>query len=177
MGKVALITGGASGMGLVVAKHLAAKNQGWQLALLDLNDQAGAAAVSEVPNSVFVKVDVTSWASLASAFDTTFEKFGRIDFVFANAGIVERDIFYQDHTVGVTGPNNRMPPPPNSSTIAVNLTGVVMTAHLALHYFRLSPHKGKDASLVMTASVGGLVWLFFFSPSSLSYSISFSSFM
>lgn len=154
MARIALITGGASGMGLAVAKVLAKK--GWTCALLDMNEDAGAEAVSSVSNSEFVKVDVTSWDSLSAAFDAVFERHGTIDFVFANAGIVERDNFYERPAPEALK-GGRIPPRPNQLTIDINLKAVIDTAYLAQHYFRLSPHGGSTASLVMTASVGGLV--------------------
>lgn len=153
MSKIALITGGASGMGLAVAKVLAGK--GWKCVLLDMNEKAGTEAVASVPNSDFIRVDVTSWNSLSSAFDTSFEKHGTIDFVYANAGIVERDNFYEKLAPEVL--KGRIPPRPNQLTIDINLKAVIDTAYLAQHYFRLSPHHGNNACLVMTASVGGLV--------------------
>ena len=149
--KVALITGGASGMGLAVAQTLAPK--GWTVHLLDFNEKAGATVTQSLPNSKFHKVDVTSWESLSKAFEAVFSENGRLDFVFANAGIVERDNFYD------TPDSDGIPPEPNQKTIDVNLKAVINQSYLALHYFRRSPHKGKNASLVMTASVGGLVSL------------------
>lgn len=149
--KVALITGGASGMGLAVAEALAPK--GWIVHLLDFNEKAGIAAAQGLPNSKFHKVDVTSWESLSKAFDAVFSQDGRLDFVFANAGIVERDNFYD------TPDSDGIPPEPNQKTTDVNLKAVINQSYLALHYFRRSPHKGKNTSLVMTASVGGLVSL------------------
>ncbi|KAF7554163.1 hypothetical protein G7Z17_g3096 [Cylindrodendrum hubeiense] len=146
--KVALITGGASGMGLTVAQALAPK--GWTVHILDFNKQAGVAAEQSLANSKFHQVDVTSWESLSKAFESVFLQDGRLDFVFANAGIVERDNFYE------TPDNDGIPSEPNLKTLDVNLNSVINQSYLALHYFRRSPHKGKGASLVMTASVGGL---------------------
>ena len=140
-------------MGLAVAKVLADK--GWRCVLLDMNAEAGAAAVASVPNSDFITTNVTSWDSLSSAFDASFEKHGTLDFVFANAGIVERDNFYEKPAAGIW--EGRIPPRPNQSSIDVNLKAVIDTSYLAQHYFRLSPHHGRNACLVMTASVGGLV--------------------
>ncbi|KAF2840345.1 3-beta-hydroxysteroid dehydrogenase [Patellaria atrata CBS 101060] len=151
MSKVALITGGASGMGLAVATALS-KRGNWTVHLVDLNETAGKEAVSSLPNSHFHRTDVTSYSSLGATFETAFKTAGRLDFVFANAGIVERDNFYEIQQSQGTSPPN----PPNQLSIDINLKAVVNTSFLALHYFRLSPHKGKGASLVMTASCGGL---------------------
>ncbi|OCL09601.1 3-beta-hydroxysteroid dehydrogenase [Glonium stellatum] len=147
--KVAFITGGASGMGLAVATVLS-KRGNWTLHLVDLNVDAGAKAASDLLNAHFYKTNVTSYALLSSAFENTFKISGRIDFVFANAGIVERDNFYAKYG------NSEIPPEPNQLSIDINLKAVVNTSYLALHYFWRSPHKGRDAALVMTASCGGL---------------------
>jgi len=137
-------------MGLAVATALA-KRGGWHLHLLDMNAERGEeAAKSLVPAARFHKANVTDYESLASTFDNIFKSEGRIDFVFANAGIVERDNFYAEHPAG--GP----PPEPNQLSIDINLKAVVTTSYLAQHYFRQSPGKGRGTSLVMTASCGGL---------------------
>ena len=150
--KSAFITGGASGMGLAVAEALAARtHEAWDLHLVDLNAEAGAQAASAVKNAHFHQADVTSYESLTSAFENAFAISGRFDLVYANAGIVERDNFYQKHDL------SRPPPPPNQLSIDINFKSVVSTAYLALHYFRKSSHGAAMApALVMTASCGGL---------------------
>ncbi|KAM0276017.1 hypothetical protein ACHAQH_007187 [Verticillium albo-atrum] len=149
-GKVAIITGGASGMGLAVTQRLAA--QGWTIAILDFNEKAGHEAASSTPNTTFLQTDVSSWDSLSKAFDTVFDRFGKIHFVYANAGIVERANFYAVHDTK----SSRIPPEPDQRVVDINLKSVINTAYLAQHYFRLSPHRGKDGVLVMTGSTGSL---------------------
>jgi NAD(P)-dependent dehydrogenase (short-subunit alcohol dehydrogenase family) len=137
-------------MGLAVATALA-RQGGWHLHLLDLNVERGEEAAKSLgPSTQFHKTNVTSYASLASIFDKVFKSDRRIDLVFANAGIVERDNFYAEH------PTDDPPPEPNQLSIDINLKAVVTTSYLAQHYFRRSPGKGKGMSLVMTASCGGL---------------------
>ncbi|TPX14823.1 uncharacterized protein E0L32_004932 [Thyridium curvatum] len=148
MAKSAIITGGASGMGLAVAQALAARG-GWDLHLVDLNAEAGKAAASSLPGATFHQADATKYASLAAAFEAAFKSSGRVDFVFANAGIAERDNFYMRHDTG-SGP----PPEPDMLVIKICLDAVVTTTYLAQHYFRQSPQDNQ--SLVMTASCGGI---------------------
>lgn len=149
--KVAIITGGASGFGLAVTEALVSK--GWKVHILDLNQDAGKAVASRLQNTVFHKVDVTSWPSLSSAFDETFrQEDSRLDFVFANAGILEKGDFYTRHDVAA-GP----PPEPKDMSVEINLKGVITTSYLAQHYFRANPQGGKGAVLVMTSSIVGLV--------------------
>jgi NAD(P)-dependent dehydrogenase (short-subunit alcohol dehydrogenase family) len=152
--KAAFITGGASGMGLAVAKALASRtNEEWDLHLVDLNASTGNDAVSSLSNAHFYKTNVTDYDSLVSAYEEAFKISGRLDFVYANAGIVERDNFYEKHDL------SKSPPKPNQLSIDINLKAVVDTSYLALHYFRRSKSQNPDQSspaLVMTASCGGL---------------------
>jgi len=153
--KAAFITGGASGMGLAVATSLASRTtEEWDLHLVDLNATAGESAVSSLgPNAHLHKTNVTDYASLVSAYEKAFSTSGRLDFVFANAGIVERDNFYETHDL------SKPPPEPNQLSVDINFKAVVNTSYLALHYFRKSLERNADQgspALVMTASCGGL---------------------
>ena len=144
-------------MGLAVAKALA-KRGGWHIHLLDLNAERGEQAAKDVPNSTFHKTNVTDYDSLAGIFQKVFDTEGRLDFVFANAGIVERFSFYESH------PEGKPPPPPDQTVIDINLKSVINTCWLAQHYFRQSK-QSDDKNLVITASCGGL----YPSPASPSY--------
>ncbi|KAF2247651.1 NAD(P)-binding protein, partial [Trematosphaeria pertusa] len=149
--KAAFITGGASGMGLAVAEALSSRtHEDWDLHLIDLNAEAGKRAASSLKNAHFHQTNVTDYSSLISAFESAFSSSGRLDFVFANAGIVERDNFYEKHDL------SKPPPQPNQLSIDINLKAVVSTCYAALHYFRKSPKDGSSPALVMTASCGGL---------------------
>lgn len=144
----AIITGGASGMGLAVAEALSHRG-GWHLHLLDLNAERGEQAALSVQGATFHKTNVLDYDSLASVFQHIYDLEGRLDFVFANAGIVERFNFYDHHPAG------KPPPPPNQTVIDINLKSVLTTTWLAQHYFRQST-VSTNKNLVMTASVGGL---------------------
>ena len=135
-------------MGLEVASALS-KRGGWHLHLLDLTTERGKQATQDVSNSKYHEVNITDYDAFASIFQRVFDQEGRLDFVFANAGIVERFNFYDSHTTG------RPPPPPDQTVIDINLKAVINTAWLAQHYFRQST-ESDNKNLVMTASVGGL---------------------
>lgn len=130
-------------MGLAVAKALASRG-GWHLHLLDLRPP-----LEDVENATFHKTNVLDYHSLATTFQSVFDAEGRLDFVFANAGIVERFNFYEQHAAG------KPPPPPDQTVIDINLKSVINTSWLAQHYFRQST-ESDNKNLVMTASVGGL---------------------
>lgn len=136
-------------MGLAVAEALS-KSGDWELHLVDLNAEGGKKAISSIKNAHFHKTNVTDYSSLVSAFEATFNSLGRLDFVYANAGIVERDNFYDRHD------SSKPPPEPNQLSIDINFKAVVNTSYLALHYFRKNPKDIPSPALVMTASCGGL---------------------
>lgn len=87
---VAIITGGASGIGLSVVEHLV--DDGWRVAIFDLNQEAGHILTERLgSDTIFVKVDVSDYEQQASAYAKTWDKWRRLDFVFANAVRVHSD--------------------------------------------------------------------------------------
>ena len=88
-GKVAFITGAASGIGREIANEFA--RQGAKIAIADLNKQAADAAAAEIGKSgakaIGVAVDVTDEAQVAAAVQATLKAYGNIDVLISNAGI------------------------------------------------------------------------------------------
>jgi len=87
-GKVAVITGGASGIGLATARRFAA--EGATVVIGDLPGDAGPAA-AELVGGLFVAVDVTDEAQVNNLFDTAQSTYGSVDIAFNNAGISPPD--------------------------------------------------------------------------------------
>ncbi|MGG4393981.1 SDR family oxidoreductase [Paenibacillus thiaminolyticus] len=87
--RVAVITGGASGIGKETALKFARK--GDRVVVADFNEQAGQATVDLIREqggqAIFVKTDVSKLEDMESLVDTAVETFGRIDVMFNNAGI------------------------------------------------------------------------------------------
>jgi NAD(P)-dependent dehydrogenase (short-subunit alcohol dehydrogenase family) len=87
--RVAVITGGASGIGKETALKFARK--GDRVVVADFNKQAGQAMVDLIREqggqAIFVKTDVSKLEDMESLVDTAVETFGRIDVMFNNAGI------------------------------------------------------------------------------------------
>ncbi|KAI1776599.1 3-beta-hydroxysteroid dehydrogenase [Hypoxylon cercidicola] len=146
--RVAIITGGASGLGLAVAEVLSRK--GWRVHIFDLHEANEDETEARLNNRTFHKVDVTSWDSLSSSFDAVFKAEGRLDFVFANAGIMENGKFFERHDLSSPLPE------PEELSIDVNLKGVIRTSYLAQHYFRANENGSKDCVLIITSSVAGI---------------------
>ena len=87
-GKVAVITGGASGIGLATARRFAA--EGATVVIGDFNAETGERAAAEV-GGLFVPVDVTDEAQVDNLFDTAQSTYGSVDIAFNNAGISPPD--------------------------------------------------------------------------------------
>jgi meso-butanediol dehydrogenase / (S,S)-butanediol dehydrogenase / diacetyl reductase len=81
-----LITGAASGIGAACARRLSA--DGAQILLADLNGE-GAEALAHELGQAAVQVDVTRSADIARMLDTAYERWGRLDVLFNNAGIAQ----------------------------------------------------------------------------------------
>ena len=83
-GKVAVITGGGSGIGLAAARRMRA--EGASIVVGDIDGDAGAAAVQEL-SGLFVPVDVSDESAVDALFDAAVQTYGSIDIAFNNAGI------------------------------------------------------------------------------------------
>ncbi len=91
-GKVAVITGASSGIGLATAQLFA--EYGAVTCMLDINDDAGEKAAAEMTSNgrtaKYFHCDVTLKSDTRSAADLIFKQFGRIDILFNNAGVIKR---------------------------------------------------------------------------------------
>ena len=83
--KVAIITGGASGIGLATAKKLL--SNGAYVVILDLSDKVEEIAESLGNNCIGIKCDVSNEENVVRCVDAVSNKFGHIDYLVANAGI------------------------------------------------------------------------------------------
>ncbi len=82
--KTALITGGASGIGLETARLFA--KEGGNVVVVDLNEEAGTAAAKEV-GGLFVKADVSKATDAKNMVASAETQYGKLDILFNNAGI------------------------------------------------------------------------------------------
>ncbi len=134
-GRVAVITGGASGIGLATARRLAA--EGAKVVIGDLDVATGTAAAKEV-GGIFVQVDVTDEAQVDKLFAAADEEYGSVDIAFNNAGISPPD----DDSIETTEL------PAWQKVPDVNLKSVYLCCRAALRY--MVPQR--SGSIINTAS-------------------------
>lgn len=141
-GKVCIVTGGSEGIGAAIAREVAdcggkvvlfSRDEGEMTAVRDSIRESGG-------ESFFVEVDVTDEAMVEAGIEKVIEKWGRIDFLVANAG-----------TNGKWAPVEEITPKEWRNTLDVNLTGTFLPIHFAV------PHMKKDGggSIVIVSSING----------------------
>eukprot|EP00873_Tetraselmis_striata_P040505 jgi/Tetstr1/460769/TSEL_005954.t1 len=142
-GKVALVTGGASGIGAAAIKLFAA--HGAKVVLADLPQQrARAEAVcKEVGEgaSMFAECDVTQEEQVSAAVDVATGKFGRLDVMFNNAGII-----------GALGPIDQLKVEDIDYTLAVHVRGTLLGSKHAARVMK----PQRSGVIINTSSVAGI---------------------
>ena len=137
--KVAFITGGASGIGEGTARRFV--EEGARVIIADVNAQRGQAICDELgPDAIYVNCDVSQAVSVKVALEQAINQFGRLDIVFANAGIN-----------GVWAPIDELEPDEWSHTLDVNLKGTYLTLHYAIPHLK----QTGAGSIIITSSVNG----------------------
>jgi NAD(P)-dependent dehydrogenase (short-subunit alcohol dehydrogenase family) len=135
--KVALITGGASGIGAACAATLA--REGAKVAITDLDDARGG-ALAESIGGLFLHQDVTDEAAWPGVIAAVEKNFGRLDILVANAGIA------------IFGPALEMSLADWRRQNAVNIDGVFLAVKYAIPLMR----RSGGGSIIMMSSVAGL---------------------
>lgn len=139
-GKVAVITGGGSGIGLAAAKRMRA--EGARIVIGDMNAESGQAAADAV-DGLFIQVNVTDQEQVDNLFDTTASTYGPVDIAFNNAGISPDD----DDSIE----NTELPA--WQKVQDVNLKSVYLCSRAALRHMTVQGH----GSIINTASFVAMV--------------------
>jgi sorbitol-6-phosphate 2-dehydrogenase len=132
--KIALVTGGAQGLGAAIALRLA--REGCDVAIADINEESSAATAAQITRetgrrTIAMKIDVTDEAQVSAGIDRTVQELGRLDICVSNAGI----LFAEEIT--------EFPAEKWKAVIMVNLFG----------YFLVSKHAAR----VMVAQRSGAI--------------------
>jgi NAD(P)-dependent dehydrogenase (short-subunit alcohol dehydrogenase family) len=139
-GKVAVITGGASGIGEATVRLFV--DEGCRVVVADVLDERGRRLVDGIGKSaVYVHADVSQETQVQAAVEHAVSHFGRLDCVFNNAGLA-----------GVFGPIAEIPVDGFDRTIGILLRGVFLGMK---HAAPIMKRQGTG-SIVSTASVAGL---------------------
>jgi NAD(P)-dependent dehydrogenase (short-subunit alcohol dehydrogenase family) len=139
--KVAVITGGGSGIGRAAAILMA--KEGAKVAIINRTLESGQETVRQLVDEggcgLAVAADVADSLQMQQAFQTIFDEYQRIDIVLANAGIN-----------GVWSPIEEIEPEEWDKTINTNLRGTFLAVKYAV------PHlKKQGGSIVITSSING----------------------
>jgi NAD(P)-dependent dehydrogenase (short-subunit alcohol dehydrogenase family) len=133
-GKVVVITGGNSGIGLATAQRFA--QEGAKVAISGRSQKTLDEAVKLIGNGVLaVKADVSSLADLDRFYSTVAQKFGKIDVLFANAGVAK------------FGPLDQSTEALYDEMFDINAKGLFFTIQKAL------PHLRDGGSIILNSSV------------------------
>ncbi len=140
-GKVALVTGAGSGIGKAAAMLLAQK--GAKIVALDHSQENAQKTVDEIKQSggqaIAISADISKPEEMQQALKKSGEQWGRLDTLFANAGIN-----------GVWAPIEELTPEEWDKTLDTNLKGTFLTVKYAVPYL-----KRQGGSVIITASVNG----------------------
>lgn len=139
-GKVAIITGAASGIGRASAERFA--QEGARVVVADIQAEAGQAVAARLPNSLFVKTDVSRPEQVHALVETAVGHYGRLDIMFNNAGVSTPQRLLADASIE----DWRM-------VVSVNLDGVFY----GIKYAVPAMLAGGGGALINTTSIAGLV--------------------
>lgn len=144
-GKVALVTGAGSGIGLEIA--LAFSRKGACVVITDIVEEGGQQTASkilcEAGEALFIKADVSKPEDMQRAVRETVQRFGHLDYACNNAGIG-----------GASATSAEYTPEDWNNVIGVNLTGVFLSMKYELQQML---RQGRGGAIVNIASILGLV--------------------
>ena len=152
-GKSVIVTGGASGIGRAYAEIMA--EQGARVCIFDIDPTGLEQVVAAIGGDCWGQVvDVGDRPAMAAAFDEVSKRHGRIDTVFANAGIDPGPGFMTP--VGERNPDGAIENIPDEQWdrgIEINLTSVYVTVKNAVRHMK--PNGGGE--IIVTSSIAALI--------------------
>ncbi|KAH1017480.1 hypothetical protein HUJ05_008113, partial [Dendroctonus ponderosae] len=140
-GKVAVVTGGAAGLGFQFARHLL-KKQAKAVVLADILPESGQKAVLQLEKefglnkAIFIKTDVSDYDQFENVFKTTVSTYKNVDILINNAGIFNDSIWQRE--------------------IEINLKGTINGVLLALENYIKNNKSGEEGLIVNVSSIAGI---------------------
>ena len=158
--KHAIVSGGCSGIGYNLVKHLHAKPE-WRIVIADIRPEAWEVIAAEFDTDkvLFVKTDVTVWESNVNLFKKAYDwSDGRIDFFAANAGTADKESLYGPQDLDAE------PVKPNLLCVEVNEISIHFGLKLFIYHSRKTrrslegkaDEKSFNPKMVITASCAGI---------------------
>jgi NAD(P)-dependent dehydrogenase (short-subunit alcohol dehydrogenase family) len=141
-GKVALVTGAASGLGAASARRLA--REGAHVVAVDIDGDAADALAEEIGNACGVRADVSQEADVVRSMQEAVARFGRIDLYHLNAGIAGATVELPDVAVDDF-----------DRVMAVNVRGVFLGLREAFRRFAVQDSTGAVVATASICSFGG----------------------
>ena len=144
-GKVAIITGGAGGIGAATARLITAR--GGKVAVADIVLDRAEALAAELPGAIAIHLDLESEASTEAMIAQTVQHYGRLDVLHNNAALLGPDIAQQDGDV------EHMATALWDRTYAVNVRGTMIACRAALPHLRET--RGNIVNTVSNLALQG----------------------
>ncbi|KAL5725481.1 hypothetical protein ACHQM5_008621 [Ranunculus cassubicifolius] len=144
-GKVALITGGASGIGEATAKLFS--QHGAKVVVADIQDDLGRSLCNDITknsgSATYVHCNVTNESQVSKAVDTAVAKYGKLDIIFNNAGVIDAQ---KPRIVDIEKSDFER-------ILSINVTGVFLCSKHAARVMI----PARSGSIISTASVSSVV--------------------
>lgn len=144
-GRVAIVTGGAGGIGEAIARLLTAR--GAKVAIADIAFERAETLAAELPFAIPVKLDLADESSIAAMIATTVSHFGRLDVLHNNAALLDPDVARADVDIEHMGTDLW------DRTFTVNVRGTMIASREALPHLRAG--KGCIVNTVSALALQG----------------------
>ncbi|KGO77892.1 Short-chain dehydrogenase/reductase SDR [Penicillium italicum] len=158
-GKTAIVTGGANGIGAETVRFLNLQGVNTVVGDLERTRSDAEILIQSLPHpgsAFFVSVNILVWREMKLLFAQSIQKFGKIDIVVANAGIMESQKLFDVGNVDEHG--ELCESTEGFRVIDVNLKGTINTLRLALHHMQhnqVTSASGQRGNVVLVTSTSG----------------------
>ncbi|KAH8427637.1 SDR family NAD(P)-dependent oxidoreductase [Aspergillus melleus] len=154
--KTVIVTGGAGGIGSATARIFNEHGANVVIADVPSTQPLAEKLIASLPHpsrAMYVPVDIVDWEQMQGLFKRAVKRFGSIDTVVANAGIMESKSVLELDEIDENG--ELMESKEAFEVIDVNVKGTFNTLRLAMHYMKSLPGTSEPKSIIMVSSIAG----------------------